>query len=169
MTTRARLPFADPSHPKRCGELQITQDNSLVLFASPELKEELARFASEFDTLALKWGTSLVTGIAAVGAFCYVREQKPLAYLCFGLSAVTGFVGRSVRGSVRNWESLLFSPIPAKQVRLTLTDDSLRLDFFPPHATPLPGILQLDSREFDFGDAVAFVQEWEKATQEVGR
>jgi hypothetical protein len=156
----ASLPFASPSDPARAGTVLLLSDHTLLLAPSPELRAELEAFGGRVDVQALKWGSSLVVGSAAVGAVLYPTRLRPLAWLCFGLSGAAGVLGRRARRTARGWASDLLAPHPARAVRIVPEGGGLRFDIAVGGGPLLRGAFRLEPGEFAPFEAAAFLEQW---------
>lgn len=148
-TIVARLPFAG-------GELLLIADRTLQVVPTEALRERHRHFAEAADETALKWGASLVIGLAAVGAAAYTRGWRPVGWAFFGLSGFSGLFGRSIRRSARDWSTVAFTPHPLEKAVLTTeADGALQVVIAGSPNTP-PWTLRLDPGEFDPSAAIAF-------------
>jgi hypothetical protein len=151
----ARLPFAG-------GELLLCADRTLQVVPTDALRQQHRAFAQTTDDKALKWGTSLVVGLAAAGTAAYMRGWRPVGWAFFGLSGLSGVLGRNVRRAAQNWETIAFEPHPLDKVMLSPEPDSaLRLELAGSTDAP-PWTLRLEPGEFDAAAANRFLRAvWE--------
>ncbi|GAB4463790.1 MAG: hypothetical protein OHK0029_33020 [Armatimonadaceae bacterium] len=142
---RARIDFADPKRPEWHGTLRLRDDRTAHIEVSPALESELHRFTEGVDTQTLKWGASLVVGLAALGAAFYVRRNIKFAWGFFLLSGLSGLVARKTRAETRRWQSRLLSPLPVAEIGLSRQGDIWQLDLLPPNGPPLRGVLRIET------------------------
>jgi hypothetical protein len=145
----AHLPFAG-------GELLLRSDRTLQVVPTEALRERHRQFAEAADETALKWGTSLVVGLAAVGAAAYTHGWRPVGWAFFGLSGLSGLFGRSIRRAAQDWNTAAFAPHPlAKALLTTEADGALQVVIAGSPNTP-PWTLRLEPGEFDPSAATVF-------------
>jgi hypothetical protein len=145
----ARLPFAG-------GELLLRADRTLQVVPTEALRERHRQFAAGADETALKWGTSLVVGLAAVGAAAYTKGWRPIGWAFFGLSGLTGIFGRQIRRAAQDWITTAFAPHPLEKAHLTAeADGALQVQIVGSPTSP-PWTLRLEPGEYDLEAAAPF-------------
>jgi hypothetical protein len=112
------MQFAERDNPTAGGELALRADHRVQFVPSPALRKDLDRLVDAVDSVSLKWGTSLIVGLAAVGAGLFLRGRRGAAYGLFGASAVTGAAAYAARGYAHTLAPWLLSPLPLDQVRI---------------------------------------------------
>jgi len=153
----AVLGFVDPNKPEASGQIALRADRKVQFVPSPSLSRQLERFVDGVDDVGLKWGTSLVAGIAALGATAYWRGRRSTAYGLFATAALTGVAAFAGRRLVRSLEVWLLSPLPVEQV--LVSDDAktggLRVTLNGGGIRRL--IVQIGPGEFDRAEAETFM------------
>jgi hypothetical protein len=153
----ATLTFTDPRDPEAAGQIALRGDRLLQFVPSPALSSQLDKFVDLAQDAGLKWGTSLVVGLAALGTAAFWKGRRGAAYGLFaaaGLMGVGAFTGRRYARALEAW---LLEPMPLEQVRIA--DDpatgGLRVILNGGGLRRL--ILQIGPKEFDRSEAEAFM------------
>lgn len=115
----ATFPFADANDASSSGEIVLRDDGRIQFVPSAALRKGLDKVVDRVDTGGLKWGTTLVVGLAALGAGLFRRGSRSAAYTVFAASGLTGVGAFAARRYVRSLEDWLLSPLPLDQVQIT--------------------------------------------------
>lgn len=137
----------------------VLLDNGLVqLMPSPELRTRVEEMAEGVGDAALKWGASLVVGLAGLGAFLYLRGKRPAGWALFGLSGAAGLLAGAVRGGALRIDQAMFGPHPARITDLKhLENGGIAIGVKSETSLP-PWTITLSPDQFDRGEAERFVQ-----------
>ena len=154
---RAVLPFHHPEKSSLTGQIVLRDDGMLQLVPSPALRRDWERTASRIDQGALKWGTSLVVGLAAVGTALFWRRQRGPAYAVFAASGLSGAGAFAARYLVRSLDSFVLLPVPREQVRIT-PDLSGGLRILIDGGGVKKFLIPMTANQFDPGKADAFIK-----------
>lgn len=129
MEAVVRLSFSDPAHPDKGGELVLLGDNRLLFVPSDRVLRELDTLQSRAEETALKWGTSLVVGLAAAGAALFVKNRKPAGFILFGLAAGAAAAAYEARNYAARLASVLHTPQKISDVRIHQNESTGNISF----------------------------------------
>ncbi len=157
MEALVRLAFASPNDLEKGGEIVLLGDNTLFFVPSDKLLHEMDALESRAGELSLKWGTSLVVGLTAIGAALFVKDRKAWAGTLFGLAGASGAIAYGAKNYAHRLAHFLHTPQKLADVRVSL-EPSGDLSF----ATTAKGLqkitVAISADEFDASDADAFVR-----------
>lgn len=142
----------------RDGEGQITlyADRTVQVTVPPALRRELDALTDNAQLSSVKWGASLIVGLATLGALFRLRRRHTLSGMLFALSGASGVLARRAKREAERWPRQAFAPVPAGQVTLT-PDSSGKLVVHLRLAPPAPPYtLTLAPGEFDPNEARRF-------------
>lgn len=115
----ASLHFSDPGDTVGGGQIVLGADNQLRLVPSSALRRSLEALSHGVAENSLKWGTSLVVGMAALGAGLFLRGKRGRAFGLFAVSGLSGAGAYALRSYARSLEPWLLGPLPLASVQIT--------------------------------------------------
>jgi len=124
VTVVARLRFANPYKSDEGGEFLLRSDDTVLFTPSPKLHGQFRRLLTRVDQTTLKWGVSLVFGLAAVGAVLYLRDRRKAAGGLFVTAGATGLLAAAARQGAISLRRILFEPQPVRDVRVWRKEDT---------------------------------------------
>jgi hypothetical protein len=156
--TVARLRFANPRKPDEGGEFLLRSDNTVLFTPSPALFAQSDRLLRRVDEAMLKWGVSLVFGLAAVGAVLFVRDRRRAAGGLFVTAGATGLLAAAARRGAHSLRPLLFQPLPVREVYVWRREGAGNITFALRGSGLRKMIVSLRADEFDAAEGKAFVR-----------
>jgi hypothetical protein len=106
----------------------------------------------------LKWGISLVFGLAAVGAVFFQRDQRNAASGLFVTAGATGLLAAAARQGARSLRPLLFEPQPLRDVHVWWKEGSGNIILALNGSGLRKMVVTISAGEFDAAEGEAFVR-----------
>nr|CAA9285131.1 hypothetical protein AVDCRST_MAG63-3932 [uncultured Armatimonadetes bacterium] len=152
---RAQMQFASRQNPDENGEIVLWDDETVQIVPSATLREKICLLSGDAETASVKWGVSLLMGLAAVGGLLFWRGRRPAGYALFGTAAVTGVGAALVRRGARALPGTLLEPHPVAAVTL-LPEAAGALNVQMNGDWPGKLALKFEDGDYDPGEALAF-------------
>jgi hypothetical protein len=158
VTVVARLRFANPHKPDEGGEFLLRADDTVLFTPSPKLHGQFRRLLTRVDQTTLKWGVSLVFGLAAVGAVLYLRDRRKAAGGLFVTAGATGLLAAAARQGAISLGRILFEPQPLRDVRVSRKEDSGNITLALNGSGLRKMVVTIGADEFEAAEGAAFVR-----------
>ena len=155
MEKRAQMQFASRENPDENGEIVLWDDNTVQIVPSATLREKICLLSGDAETASVKWGVSLLMGLAAGGGLLFWRGSRPAGYALFGTAVATGVGAALVRRGARALPRTLLEPHPVTAVNL-LPDAAGALSIQMNGDWPGKLALKFEDGDYDPGEAHTF-------------
>jgi hypothetical protein len=140
-------------------EFVLWEDTTAQFVLSAEQQGKLMGFFAAADDQTLKWGTTLIVGLAAVGGTLVYRGRRVGGYAFLGASGVTGVGANVLRRFLRRFQATFAEPFPADELTVQTEPETgaLTLTRRLPGARHGSYTVKLQLGEFDAAEADAFI------------